>query len=83
MGMLADLRVKSLDIRPLRKVTESSLDADVFLLPSFAEGSAKAAFEAPAAACYIICTLNTGSIVRDGIHGHLVPAGERTHRQRH
>lgn len=76
MGMLADPRVESLGMRPRREVAESLLDAEVFLLPSFAEGSAKAAFEALAAACYMICTPNTGSIVRDGIHGQLVPAGE-------
>ena len=47
--------------------------ADVFLLPSLCEGSAMVTYEALAAGLPVICTPNTGSIVRDGLDGYLVP----------
>ncbi len=47
--------------------------ADVFLLPSLCEGSATAVYEALAAGLPVICTENTGSVVRHGIDGHIVP----------
>jgi glycosyltransferase involved in cell wall biosynthesis len=51
-------------------------EADVFVFPSLAEGSARVVFEALAAGCYVVTTPNAGSIVEDGIHGALVPAGD-------
>jgi len=50
--------------------------ADVFVFPSLAEGSARVVAEAMAAGCYVITTHNSGSIVRDGVHGRVVPVGE-------
>lgn len=50
--------------------------ADVFVLPSLAEGSARVVFEALAGGCYVITTPNSGSIVEDRTHGRLIPAGE-------
>lgn len=47
--------------------------ADVFLLPSLSEGSATVVYEALARGIPVICTPNTGSVVRDGIEGCLVP----------
>ena len=47
--------------------------ADVFLLPSLCEGSATVVYEALAAGLPVICTPNTGSVVRDGIDGFIVP----------
>jgi glycosyltransferase involved in cell wall biosynthesis len=47
--------------------------ADVFLLPSICEGSATAVYEALAAGLPVITTDNTGSVVRDGIDGFIVP----------
>lgn len=47
--------------------------ADVFLLPSLCEGSATAVYEALAAGLPVICTENTGSVVRHGIDGYIVP----------
>jgi glycosyltransferase involved in cell wall biosynthesis len=47
--------------------------AEVFVFPSLVEGSARVVFEALAAGCYVITTRNSGSIVRDGVHGSLVP----------
>lgn len=46
--------------------------ADVFLLPSICEGSATAVYEAMTAALPVICTPNTGAVVRDGIDGIIV-----------
>jgi glycosyltransferase involved in cell wall biosynthesis len=47
--------------------------ADVFFLPSLCEGSATACYEALAAGLPVICTENTGSVVRHGIDGYIVP----------
>lgn len=47
--------------------------ADVFVLPSICEGSAMVTYEALNYGLPIITTHNTGSIVRDGIDGFIVP----------
>ena len=47
--------------------------ADVFLLPSICEGSAAACYEALGYGLPVIATPNTGSVVRDGIDGFIVP----------
>ncbi|HEY9346513.1 MAG TPA: glycosyltransferase family 4 protein, partial [Inquilinus sp.] len=47
--------------------------ADVFLLPSVCEGSATVTYEALAAGLPVITTPNTGSVVRDGTDGFVVP----------
>lgn len=47
--------------------------ADVFLLPSLCEGSATVTYEALAASLPVVCTHNTGSVVRDGCEGIIVP----------
>jgi glycosyltransferase involved in cell wall biosynthesis len=47
--------------------------ADVFLLPSLCEGSATAVYEALAASLPVICTPNTGSVVRHQADGLIVP----------
>lgn len=49
--------------------------AEIFIFPSFAEGSARVVFEALACGCYVITTPNSGSILEDGVHGALVPPG--------
>lgn len=48
-------------------------EADVFILPSIVEGSAKTTYEAMAAGLPVITTPNAGSVVRDGIDGFIVP----------
>ncbi len=48
--------------------------ADVFLLPSLCEGSATSTYEAMFQGLPVICTPNTGSVVRDGVDGFLTPA---------
>jgi glycosyltransferase involved in cell wall biosynthesis len=50
--------------------------ADVFVLPSICEGSATVIYEALAHALPVICTPNTGSIVRDGTDGFIIPIRE-------
>jgi glycosyltransferase involved in cell wall biosynthesis len=47
--------------------------ADVFLLPSLCEGSATVTYEALGHGLSVICTPNTGSVVRDGVEGFIVP----------
>jgi glycosyltransferase involved in cell wall biosynthesis len=47
--------------------------ADIFLLPSLCEGSATATYEALGHGLPEICTANTGSVVRDGREGFIVP----------
>ncbi len=46
--------------------------ADVFVLPSIAEGSAMVTYEALLYGIPVITTYNAGSLVRDGIDGHIV-----------
>ncbi|MBA4388069.1 MAG: hypothetical protein C0404_08820 [Verrucomicrobia bacterium] len=46
--------------------------ADVFLLPSLCEGSARAVYEAMSYGLPVICTHNTGSVVRNGLDGFVV-----------
>jgi len=48
--------------------------ADVFLLPSLCEGSATSTYEAMAHGLPVICTPQTGSVIRDGVDGYIVPA---------
>lgn len=47
--------------------------ADLFLLPSLCEGSATAVYEALAAGLPVVTTVNTGTVVRDGEEGFIVP----------
>jgi glycosyltransferase involved in cell wall biosynthesis len=47
--------------------------ADIFILPSLCEGSATVVYEALSYGLPVICTSNTGSIVRDGKEGFIVP----------
>jgi glycosyltransferase involved in cell wall biosynthesis len=47
--------------------------ADLFVLPTLAEGSAESIYEALAAGLPVITTRSAGSVVRDGIEGRIVP----------
>jgi glycosyltransferase involved in cell wall biosynthesis len=49
------------------------LRADVFVLPSLAEGSASVIFEALAAGVPVVTTHASGSVVTDGVEGLIVP----------
>lgn len=58
---------------PRSQIAEHLAWADVFLLPSLCEGSAAATYEALASGLPVICTPNTGSVVRHGVEGWIVP----------
>ncbi len=49
------------------------LRADVFVLPSLAEGSASVIYEALAAGVPVVTTHASGSVVTDGVEGLIVP----------
>ncbi len=50
--------------------------ADVFLLPSLCEGSATVCYEALSYGLPVICTTSTGSVIRHGIDGFILPPGD-------
>jgi glycosyltransferase involved in cell wall biosynthesis len=58
---------------PFHEVHALFQTADVFAYPSLHEGSAFASYEALASGLPVVCTPNTGSVVRDGVEGFLVP----------
>lgn len=58
---------------PRDRIHEEFQRADLFVLPSLAEGSAEVTYEALAAAVPQIVTLAAGSVARDGIDGKVVP----------
>ena len=72
---LADPRVVELGTLSRPELARRMLEVPVFVFPSYAEGSARAVYEALACGCYVIATPNSGSIVEDGIHGALVRPG--------
>jgi glycosyltransferase involved in cell wall biosynthesis len=51
-------------------------DCDVFVLPSWLEGSAKAVFEAMACGLPVVVTSSAGSVVRDGVEGFVIEPGD-------
>ena len=58
---------------PHHRIHEEFQTADLFVLPSLAEGSAEVIYEALAAGLPVITTKSAGSVVRDGIEGKIVP----------
>jgi glycosyltransferase involved in cell wall biosynthesis len=60
-------------IVPRTEVADEYRWADVFLLPSICEGSATVVYEALAAGLPVVTTENTGSVVRHGLEGFIVP----------
>lgn len=75
-GVLADPRVRLHGLLPRSQVAVRMTQADVFVFPSLAEGSARVVFEALAAGCFVVTTPNSGSIVEHERHGLLVPPGD-------
>jgi hypothetical protein len=59
---------------PRVKIRGEFAVADVFVLPSLAEGSAEATYEALACGVPVVATPEAGSVVRDGIDGRIVPS---------
>ncbi len=52
-------------------------NADIFVLPSLNEGSAKAVYEAMSYGLPVIVSTHTGSIVEEGVEGFVVPPADR------
>ena len=58
---------------PRSEIQQEYANADIFVLPSLSEGSAEVTYEALAAGLPVITTEATGSVVRDGIDGFIIP----------
>jgi glycosyltransferase involved in cell wall biosynthesis len=58
---------------PYHEVHRLFQTADIFVYPSLHEGSAFATYEALASGLPIVTTKNSGSVVRDGAEGFIVP----------
>ena len=58
---------------PRSEISHSYEWADVLVLPSISEGSALVTYEALACGIPVITTPNSGSSVRDGVNGFIVP----------
>jgi glycosyltransferase involved in cell wall biosynthesis len=74
--LLAHERVESIATVSWPELASRMTKAPVFVFPSYCEGSARVIFEAMACGCFIITTPNSGSIVRDRVHGLVVPPGD-------
>jgi glycosyltransferase involved in cell wall biosynthesis len=61
---------------PFEQVRRAYAGADIFVLPSYLEGSATVVYEAMSYGLPCVVTSETGSVVRDGIEGFVVPAGD-------
>lgn len=62
-----------LDRVPRHLISREYRHADLFVLPSLAEGSAEVTYEALGAGVPLVVTHATGSVVRDGVEGLIVP----------
>lgn len=69
----APKNVKICGAIPRSEIAIEYCRADVFCLPSLCEGSATVIYEALASGLPVITTANSGSIVRDGVEGYIVP----------
>lgn len=58
---------------PYSELPQYYQSADIFVYPSLHEGSALAIYEALASGLPVITTPNSGSVVRDGVEGFIVP----------
>ncbi len=52
---------------------EAYQQADIFVFPSIEEGSALVTYEALACGLPVVTTPNSGSVVRDGVEGFIIP----------
>jgi glycosyltransferase involved in cell wall biosynthesis len=64
---------KHLKSVPYTELPQYYQSADIFVYPSLHEGSALAIYEAMASGLPVITTHNSGSVVRDGEEGFIVP----------
>jgi len=58
---------------PRDRIAEEFQQADVFVLPSLAEGSAEVTYEALASSLPLVVTRAAGSVAREGVEGRIVP----------
>jgi glycosyltransferase involved in cell wall biosynthesis len=58
---------------PRVSISKEFQSADVFVLPTLAEGSAEVTYEALASGLPVITTKSAGSVVRHGVEGIIVP----------
>lgn len=58
---------------PRAQIKDEFAQADVFVLPTIAEGFGLVHLEAMACGVPVVTTPNCGSLVRDGVDGHIVP----------
>ncbi|MGL5034761.1 MAG: glycosyltransferase family 4 protein, partial [Microcystaceae cyanobacterium] len=63
---------------PRDQIQQEFINADVFVLPTLAEGSATVTYEALAAGLPVITTESAGSVVRNGIEGLIVAERDST-----
>lgn len=77
-GLLSDRRVRILGVLPRAALAARMAAADIFVLPTFSEGSARVLFEALACGALVVTTPNSGTVARDGINGVIVPPGDPT-----
>ena len=61
---------------PFPRIEQAYREADVFVLPSYLEGSATVVYEAMSNGLPCIVTHETGSVIRDGVDGFIVPSGD-------
>ena len=69
------------EVEQLGRVAHSEMpakmaSADVFIFPSLFEGSAVVTYEALACGLPSLVTPEAGSVVREGVDGHVVPSGD-------
>ena len=76
-SLLSDSRVTYHGMLAQKELAELMSQSDVFLFPSRAEGSARVIFEAMAAGCAVICTNNSGSALKDGVGGRIIPVNNQ------
>lgn len=58
---------------PRNQIQAEFIKADIFVLPSLAEGSAGVTYEALAAGLPLVTTKSSGSVVENGIQGYIIP----------
>jgi glycosyltransferase involved in cell wall biosynthesis len=73
--LMNDPRVRFHGMLGQNALAELMSSTDVFVFPTFAEGSARVLFEAMAAGCAVITTENAGSVLIDGHGGFLIAPG--------